>query len=193
MVGLDFRAPGIRECVTGSTRKWKRGGWSPKPSLLLASCAPWRLTTLPGSASPGENLIKVTMEMETYHSTPSVTCVCGVCTKRDLKFWRVRLWNLWLCNRLQTPSSYFFPSFYFKLIFLAIKYTSQSRESMRRTEQRLHPTQRCTLPNQELDSDYLILMSPWTLVCVMINVGDIPNSHESMVFAYLLKQVHQTV
>jgi len=59
---------------------------APSPALLLASCAPWRLTMLPGSASPGENLIKVTMEMETYHSTPLVTCVCGVCTKRPLKF-----------------------------------------------------------------------------------------------------------
>ena len=64
---------------------------------------------------------------------------------------------------------------------------------MQRTEQRLDPTQRYTLPNQELDSDYLIHMSPWTLVCMMINVGNIPNSHESMVFAYFLKQVHQTI
>lgn len=32
MAGFDFHAPGIRECVTGSTMKWKQGGWSPKPS-----------------------------------------------------------------------------------------------------------------------------------------------------------------
>lgn len=37
------------------------------------------LTTPAGSASPGEHLMKVTMEMEMNHYPPSVTYVYGVC------------------------------------------------------------------------------------------------------------------
>lgn len=175
---------------------WQAAPWNgnkeagaPSPALLLACCAPCRLTMPPGSAIPGENLIKVTMEMETNPSTPLVTCVYSVCCARR------ETWNsdgrdsgicgcATDCKHLHSILSWFFS---------CIKYTSQSRESRQRTEQRLDPAQSCTLPTKELDNDYLIHTSPRMLACIMTRVGNFPNSHENMVFAYLLKQAHQII
>lgn len=72
-------------------------------------------------------------------------------------------------------------------VFSHIKYTSQSTQSMQRTEQRLRSTQDCALPTQESDDGYLIHTFPPTFVCIMTVVGNIPNS-ANVLFAYLLNQ-----
>lgn len=81
-------------------------------------------------------------------------------------------------------------------VFSPIQCTSQSTESMQRTEERvcrrLLPAQCSTLPAQEFDKDYLIHTLPLPFVCIVIIVGNIPNS-ANMVFAYLVKQAYQII
>ena len=65
-------APGVREGVTGRPGKMETGRLQPPSRLCRRPLGDQRLTMPPSSASPGEHLTEVTMEMETNHSTPPV-------------------------------------------------------------------------------------------------------------------------